>query len=96
MIGNNFMSNDFLTKIIERKKEDIINAKARISENELRRQALTIRSKDLFSKSLNNLVSILSPRSNGPLHQRGRSKSILTRLIWQRLMKKAVQLPCPF
>jgi indole-3-glycerol phosphate synthase len=36
------MSNDFLTKIIERKKEEIIEAKTKVPQNEMRRQALTI------------------------------------------------------
>jgi indole-3-glycerol phosphate synthase len=46
------MSNDFLTKIIERKKEDIIQAKADISEIELRRKALTIRGQRSLSQRL--------------------------------------------
>jgi indole-3-glycerol phosphate synthase len=46
------MKNDFLTKIIERKKEEIIKAKTRISESELRRKAFTVQKKRSFSKSL--------------------------------------------
>ena len=46
------MSNDFLTKIIERKKEEILNAKSKVSESELRRQALTVQDKRPFSLKL--------------------------------------------
>jgi indole-3-glycerol phosphate synthase len=46
------MKSDFLTKIIERKKEEIIQAKNKISEGELRRKALAIPKRRSFSQRL--------------------------------------------
>jgi indole-3-glycerol phosphate synthase len=68
------MENDFLTKIIERKKEEIIETKTRISEKELRRKALTIQDKRSFSQKLKqpgiNIIAEIkraSP-SKGPIN----------------------------
>jgi indole-3-glycerol phosphate synthase len=46
------MSNDFLTKIIERKKEEIIEATTKIPQSEMRRKALTIQGQRPFLQNL--------------------------------------------
>jgi indole-3-glycerol phosphate synthase len=46
------MSNDFLTKIIERKKEEIIEATTKIPQSEMRRKALTIHGQRPFLQNL--------------------------------------------
>jgi indole-3-glycerol phosphate synthase len=46
------MENDFLNKIIERKKEEITEAKTRISQSELRGRALAVQKKRSFFQRL--------------------------------------------
>jgi indole-3-glycerol phosphate synthase len=69
-----FMSHDFLSKIIERKKDDIKEAKTKVSEKELCRQALNIHGQRPFLQKLKQVgVNIIaeikraSP-SKGPIH----------------------------
>jgi indole-3-glycerol phosphate synthase len=68
------MNTDFLTKIIERKKEDILEAKTKLPETELRRKALTIDGQRPFFQRLKqpgvNIIAEIkraSP-SKGPIN----------------------------
>jgi indole-3-glycerol phosphate synthase len=72
--GTDLMKNDFLTKIIEQKKEEITEAKTKIPESELRCRALSIHGQRPFSQKLKhpgvNIIAEIkraSP-SKGPIN----------------------------